>query len=70
MSRACAGFELRKCRVVGDNRPFFNVQLVDHDLVDSEIGDKGKAVVGTDVDRMCVRALLAVGIDAGTGVLH
>ena len=42
----------------------FDVQLVDQNLVDTEIGDEGEAVVGADVDRMGVRALLAPGINA------
>lgn len=67
--RSGPGLDLCKRRAIGDDRPLFNVQPVNHDLVDSKVGYEGKAVVRADVDRMCMGAFLALGIHAGTGVL-
>jgi len=70
MPRSGAGLDLCKSRTIGNNRPLFNIQSVNHNLVDSEVGYKGKAVVRADVDGMRMGPLLAPKIHAGTGVLH
>ena len=47
----------------------FCIQPVDHQLVDSQIGRKGKAIRGIGFDAMSVGLLLPHGIDAGAAML-
>ena len=56
-------------RLVGRERAFRGVEMVDQNAVEAEIGDEQKLVVGRNVDRVGVRARLAFVIHAGTGVL-
>ena len=45
------------------------IQTVDDDPVEAEVGTEGETIAGIDVDRVCVRALLPLRIDAGSLVL-
>ena len=67
--RPGAGLDLGERRIVGGNRSVFRIELVDHNLVETEIGHEGEAVIGADVDRMGVRAFLTPGINARSFVL-
>ena len=69
MTRACAGLGRRERRVVRCERALGRVEPVDHHLVDAKVRDVGEPIARIDVDRMRVRCLLALRVDARTRVL-
>src|SRR5664279_58786 len=70
VTRARTRVELEEWRIVRTERPIRTIELVQVDASKSEIIDKGKAVVGREIDRVRMRALLPVRIRPVPAVLN
>jgi len=68
--RPRAGLDRGERGIVGCEGALGGVEPVDHQLVQTRVGDDGEAVVGRDVDGVRVRLALPLRVDARTGVLH
>ena len=59
-----AWFDVSRSGIVRCQLTLLGVEGIDQDLVESEVRGEGELVVGRDIDRVAVRCLLALLVDA------
>src|SRR5947207_3176333 len=69
MPRAGAGFRRNECRVARRELSGIGVEVIDEDLIDAQIADEGKAVVGTEGDATGMRSFLPLRMHAAASML-
>src|ERR1051325_3420941 len=70
VARPGACVKLHERRIIRRKRTLAAVEVVDQQLIEPEVIDKSKLVIGRQIDGMSMRALLALGIGAMAGMLH